>query len=92
MTYTFIEITEEEFDNQYPLVTNHLNPYASWGFDDDAGCLFETYGEELPFVLNQDPNHLDADRWRRRQSIFTICYRIYAIALLIILRVNRTRL
>lgn len=49
------EITEDEFDEQYPLVTNHINPNASWAFDDGPGCLFETYGEELNFVLSQDP-------------------------------------
>jgi hypothetical protein len=55
MTYTFIELTEDEFDTQYPLVTNHLNPHASWAFGNDAGCLFETHGEELAFVCGQDP-------------------------------------
>jgi hypothetical protein len=49
------EITEEEFDEQYPLVTNHLNPNASWVTGDGPGCLFETYGEELDFVRRQDP-------------------------------------
>lgn len=55
MTTTFIEITEDEFDSQYPLLTNHLNPHASWAFNEDRGCLFETYGEELAFVRQQDP-------------------------------------
>ena len=56
MSDNFIEMTEDEFDSQYPLVTNHLNPNASWGFDDHAGCLFETFGEELAFVRRQDPS------------------------------------
>ena len=55
MQPTLIEMTEDEFDSQYPLVTNHINPNASWGFDDSAGCLFETFGEELEFVRRQDP-------------------------------------
>ena len=55
MTTTLIEITEDDFDAQYPLVTNHLNPHASWAFNDDRGCLFETYGQELDFVRRQDP-------------------------------------
>jgi hypothetical protein len=42
MTHPLIEITEDEFDACYPLQRNHLNPHASWGFDDGAGCLFET--------------------------------------------------
>jgi hypothetical protein len=55
MTPTAIEMTEDEFDKQYPLVTNHLNPNATWGSGDGHGCLFETYGEELAFVRNQNP-------------------------------------
>ncbi len=55
MTLTLIELTEDEFDTRYPLVINHLNPNASWGFGDGPGCLFETYGEELAFVRSQDP-------------------------------------
>ena len=54
MTTTFIEMVEDDFDSQYPLLTNHLNPHASWAFKDDCGCLFETYGEELAFVRRQD--------------------------------------
>ena len=55
MTCTPLEITEDEFDTRYPLVANHLNPNASWGFGDRPGCLFETYGQELAFVRSQDP-------------------------------------
>jgi len=50
----FMELTEEEFETQFPLVTNRLNPHATWG-DERGGCLFETYGEELAFVRRQDP-------------------------------------
>jgi len=60
MPDTFIALTEDEFDQQYPLVMNHINPHASWSYgsdtDDTTGCLFETYGEELEFVRQQDPN------------------------------------
>jgi hypothetical protein len=49
------QITEDEFDAKYPLVTNHINTNASWAFGDGPGCLFETYGEELAFVRTQDP-------------------------------------
>lgn len=55
MTETGITLTEEEFDAQYPLVENHLNPHATWGFVAGSGCLFETYGEEFEFVRRQDP-------------------------------------
>lgn len=49
------ELTEDEFDDRFPLLTNHLNPNASWGSGDEGGCLFETYGEELEFIRRQDP-------------------------------------
>jgi len=52
---TVIDITEDEFDATYSLRTNHLNPNASWVIGDGPGCLFETYGEELDFVRQQDP-------------------------------------
>lgn len=54
MTSTLVEISDE-FDASYPLRTNHLNPNASWGSGEGDGCLFETYGEELDFVRQQDP-------------------------------------
>ena len=55
MERTQIEMSEDEFDDKYPLVVNHLNPNASWCVGDGPGCLFETYGEELEFVRQQDP-------------------------------------
>lgn len=55
MTNAPIEISEDEFDDRYPLLLNHLNPHASWAFGDGPGCLFESYGEELEFVRQQDP-------------------------------------
>ncbi len=65
MTDTLIELTEEQFDEQFPLLTNHLNRHASWAYGEGGGCLFETYGEELAFVRQQDPRTIwtlvDAD-------------------------------
>ena len=55
MTDNFIELSEDEFDELFPLVQNHLYPTASWAFGDGPGCLFETYGEERAFVMRQDP-------------------------------------
>lgn len=49
------QMTEDDFDKLYPLITNHINPNASWAFGDGPGCLFETYGEELAFVRSRDP-------------------------------------
>lgn len=55
MTDNLIELSEDEFDELFPMVRNHLNPTASWAFGDGSGCLFETYGDELEFVKRQDP-------------------------------------
>jgi hypothetical protein len=55
MTETLIELSEDAFDAQYPLVPNHLNPSAGWALGEGYGCLFETYGDELDFVRRQDP-------------------------------------
>lgn len=55
MTSTFISLTEEEFDQQYPLRRNHLNPTATWSLEDGIGCLFETFGEELAYVRQSPP-------------------------------------
>jgi hypothetical protein len=65
-----ILLTEDEFDQQYPLLPNHLSPNASWVIGDGPGCLFETYGEELAFIRRQDPRFVwtlidgdDGDPW-----------------------------
>jgi hypothetical protein len=55
MTNTIIDLSEDAFAAQYPLRTNHLNPTAGWACGEAAGCLFETFGEELAFVRRQDP-------------------------------------
>jgi hypothetical protein len=51
MAQAKVQLTEDEFYDKYPLVTNHLG--RNDGFD---GCLFETYGAELAFVAQQDPS------------------------------------
>ena len=51
-----ITLTEDEFDEQFPLLVNHLNPSAGWAIGEQGGCLFETYGEELAFVRRQAPD------------------------------------
>ncbi len=58
MSETFIELTEDEFDDRYTLVPNHLDPHASWAFGEGPGCLFNTYGLELDFVTQQDPRKI----------------------------------
>ncbi len=58
MTESFIELNEDEFDERFPLVRNHINPTAGWAFDDEGGCLFETYGDEFAFVKRYDPSKI----------------------------------
>jgi len=41
------QLTEEEFDNLFTPIQNHLNNNASFN-----GSLYETYGPELDFVLS----------------------------------------
>jgi hypothetical protein len=53
-----LELSEDAFDEHYPLVPNHLNPNAAWVYLDIGGCLFETYGPELEFIRQQDPSRV----------------------------------
>jgi hypothetical protein len=63
---TFKELTLEQFDEQFPLVPNHLDDNASWQDEDGQGFMFETFDEELAFVKAQDPRKVftivDADK------------------------------
>ena len=45
MENQLVQLTEEQFDDKFKLVKNHIDDNAS--FD---GNMFETYGEELEFV------------------------------------------
>jgi hypothetical protein len=56
MTEAFIELSEDAFDQTYPLVPNHLDPSAGWAIGEGTGCLFKIFGKELDFVREQDPN------------------------------------
>lgn len=58
MTNTLITISEDEFITQYPLLTNHLNEHATWSYGAGRGCLFETFGEEIAFVRQQDARNV----------------------------------
>ena len=40
-----ITLTEEQFEEQFTLLENHIDDNASWN-----GAMFETFGEELEFV------------------------------------------
>jgi hypothetical protein len=55
MMNDFIELTEEEWFEQFKPIPNHIDPNASFN-DGDQGYMFETYGEELEFVKSFDQN------------------------------------
>ena len=40
-----ITLTEEQFEEQFTRVENHIDTNAGWD-----GCMFETFGEELEYV------------------------------------------
>lgn len=50
-----ILLPEDEFDRQYPLLVNHLDPHATWACGDGPGCLFGLSRPEIQFVRAQDP-------------------------------------
>lgn len=53
------EITENQFEEAYSALTNHLNPDAAWQqYLDLPGRLFEAYGPERRFILDQNPAHV----------------------------------
>ncbi len=54
MTETFIELTEDEFSDQYRPLPNPVNPNAPWDIGDSQGCLIETYGQEWDFIRSFD--------------------------------------
>ncbi|MBL8920102.1 MAG: hypothetical protein JNJ54_14650 [Myxococcaceae bacterium] len=44
-----------EFERRFPLVANPFeDAEPAWQNDDDEGCLFETFGEQLDFVQGRD--------------------------------------
>lgn len=57
MSTNFIELTFEEWCEQYKPIVNHLDDNAS--FDNgDGGIMFETYGAEVEFVKSQSPANI----------------------------------
>lgn len=57
MSTNFIELTFDEWCEQYKPIVNHLDDNAS--FDNgDGGIMFETYGDEVDFVKSQSPANI----------------------------------
>lgn len=56
MSNKVIRITDEEWEEKYKPIRNHFNPTAS-EYDSEY-TMFETYGQELKFVMNTDPAYV----------------------------------
>lgn len=54
----FIELTFDEWLEQYKPITNHIDPNASFQDDEGNGIMFETYGDEVEFVKSQSPDKI----------------------------------
>ena len=52
--------TDDHFCEKYNCINNTINYNAGFNYNklNDYGCMFETYGEELEFVMKQNPNNI----------------------------------
>lgn len=48
-----VQLSEDDFAAQFRPLRNHIDPHASYDWGDGYGTLFETFGEELEFVMQQ---------------------------------------
>ena len=55
---TFIELSFEDWIEQYKPITNHIDPHASFQDEYGNGLMFETYGDEVEFVKSQSPDKI----------------------------------
>ena len=73
-------MTLAEWEQAFKPLVNHLDPYASWQDEKGNGIMFETYGEELAFVMSQDPDciwtYVDGDEGTWLTHGFHLCNRI----------------
>jgi hypothetical protein len=56
-----VTMTFEEWLDKYKPIPNHLDSNASFQDEDGEGIMFETYGDELEYVLsiaNSEPNRV----------------------------------
>jgi hypothetical protein len=58
MSTKLIELTFDEWLDTYKPITNHIDTNASFQDESGNGIMFETYGEEVDFVKQQDPNKI----------------------------------
>ena len=52
-----IQLTEDEWFEQFKPIPNHLDENASFN-DGEHGYMFETYGDEVEFVKAQEHNRI----------------------------------
>ena len=50
-----LTMLEDDWRAHYKPLVNHLDDNAGWQDDEGRGILFETYGDELEFVLGCNP-------------------------------------
>lgn len=55
-----ILLTDDSFVEKYNCINNTFDYNASFNYNkyNDYGCMFETYGDELEFVMKQHPNNI----------------------------------
>ena len=58
MSTKLIELTFDEWLDTYKPITNHIDTNAYFQNEEGEGIMFETYGEEVDFVKQQDPNKI----------------------------------
>lgn len=51
-------ISQEDWEEKYVPVVNHLDDNASWQNEYGVGIMFETYGEEVEHVFEQDHHYV----------------------------------
>lgn len=54
MDSKFIEMTMEEWEQTYKPIYNHIDEHASFQDESGKGIMFETYGDEVAFVKEQN--------------------------------------
>lgn len=58
MKELFLELTEDQFDDRFPLRPNHLDASAGWAFGDGPGCLFAPHADELIWVCTHNTRYI----------------------------------
>jgi hypothetical protein len=58
MPNKLVELTFEEWAEQYKPIINHLDDNASFQDETGHGIMFETYGAEVEFVKSQSPANI----------------------------------